>query len=313
MENRVYLKYIFNVHSNSVTSISIALNNPFIFLSGSRDCTILVWEIDNKLETNIYPKKRLRGHSHFVSDLVLSSEGQFCISSSWDKTLKLWDITQGKILKNFLGHKKDVLSVGFSNDNRQIVSCSRDNSIKIWNTIGECKDTLVDKDSLSWISCVKFLPNKSSNVLSCSWDGIVKIWNLIERKVQIRLFGHKGYINSLSVSPDGSLCASGGKDGIIMLWDLQEGKRLYSLDAGDPINCLCFSPNRYWLCTGTLKGIKIWDLESKTIIEKHRLTSSNVENTKKEAICTSMTWTIDGNFLLTGYIDGKVRVWSIEK
>jgi guanine nucleotide-binding protein subunit beta-2-like 1 protein len=29
-----------------------------------------------------------------------------------------------------------------------------------------------------------------------------------------------------------------------MLWDLAEGKRLYSLDAGDIIHSLCFSPNR---------------------------------------------------------------------
>jgi hypothetical protein len=36
-----------------------------------------------------------------------------------------------------------------------------------------------------------------------------------------------------------------------MLWDLAEGKRLYSLDAGDIIHALVFSPNRYWLCAAT--------------------------------------------------------------
>lgn len=36
-----------------------------------------------------------------------------------------------------------------------------------------------------------------------------------------------------------------------MLWDLAEGKRLYSLDAGDIIHALTFSPNRYWLCAAT--------------------------------------------------------------
>jgi len=77
--------------------------------------------------------------------------------------------------------------------------------------------------------------------------------------------GHTGYINTISVSPDGSLAASGGKDGITMLWDLNEGKHLYSLEAGDIVNALVFSPNRYWLCAATASCVKIFDLESKYV------------------------------------------------
>lgn len=87
------------------------------------------------------------------------------------------------------------------------------------------------------------------------------MWNLTNCKLKNNLVGHGGYVNTVTVSPDGSLCASGGKDGVAMLWDLAEGKRLYSLDAGDVIHCLCFSPNRYWLCAATQSSIKIWDLE----------------------------------------------------
>jgi len=65
------------------------------------------------------------------------------------------------------------------------------------------------------------------------------------------------------VSPDGSLCASGGKDHVALLWDLTEGKRLYALDAGNIIH----SPNRYWLCAATQESIKIWDLESKHVVQ----------------------------------------------
>ncbi len=54
-----------------------------------------------------------------------------------------------------------------------------------------------------------------------------------------------------------------------MLWDLAEGKRLYSLDAQDIIHSLCFSPNRYWLCAATQSSIKIWDLERSVLLNTY--------------------------------------------
>lgn len=41
-----------------------------------------------------------------------------------------------------------------------------------------------------------------------------------------------------------------------MLWELSDGKHLYSLEAGDVVNALVFSPNRYWLCAATASCIK---------------------------------------------------------
>ena len=92
-----------------------------------------------------------------------------------------------------------------------------------------------------------------------------QVWELSKFKLKTNHYGHTGYINTVSVSPDGSLAASGGKDGITMLWDLNEGKHLYSLEAGDVVNALVFSPNRYWLCAATASCVKIFDLESKSV------------------------------------------------
>lgn len=43
-----------------------------------------------------------------------------------------------------------------------------------------------------------------------------------------------------------------------MLWDLNDGKHLHTLDHNDIIEALCFSPNRYWLCAAFGPSIKIW-------------------------------------------------------
>ena len=52
------------------------------------------------------------------------------------------------------------------------------------------------------------------------------------------------------------------QDGTAMLWDLAEGKKLYSLEANETIHALCFSPNRYWLCAATESAIKVCSSQS---------------------------------------------------
>jgi len=243
----------------------------------------------------------------------MSSDGRFCLSGSWDCTLRLWEINTGRTARRFLGHNKDVLSVAFSPDDRKMISCSRDKSIRLWNTQGECKYVIDGGEYNSeWVSCVRFSPANDPIIIYCGWDNLVKVWNLAECKLKRCLSGHTGYLNNVVVSPDASLCASGGKDGLVMLWDLQEGKKLYELNAGDTINTLCFSPNRYWLCACTHSSIKIWDLESKNVVDD--ITITDYENCSRKAIrhfCTSLHWSAEGSLLFAGYTDGKIRVYSV--
>lgn len=56
-----------------------------------------------------------------LQDVVISSDGQFALSGSWDGTLRLWDLNTGNTTRRFVGHAKDVLSVAFSVDNRQVL------------------------------------------------------------------------------------------------------------------------------------------------------------------------------------------------
>jgi len=293
-----------------VTSIATTPEDPNMIVSASRDKTILVWNLTRDGENYGYARRALRGHNHFVSDVVISSDGQFALSGSWDATLRLWDINSGRCTRRFVGHSKDVLSVAFSADNRQIVSGSRDKTIKLWNTLGECKYTIVDEGHTEWASCVRFSPSVAAPVIvSAGWDKVVKVWNLNNCKLRNNLVGHGGYLNTVTVSPDGSLCASGGKDGTAMLWDLTEGKRLYSLEAGDVIHSLVFSPNRYWLCAATTQSIKIWDLESKSMVDEIKVDFPVSGKNAQVPYCTCLAWSADGSDLFAGFTDNVIRVY----
>jgi len=315
MAEQLTLRGTLKGHNGWVTQIATTPQDPNQILSASRDKTLILWELNHGDEMNYgVPKKCLTGHNHFVSDVVMSSDGQFALSGSWDKTLRLWDLNAGITTRQFVGHTKDVLSVAFSADNRQIVSGARDNTIKLWNTLGQCKYTIQEECHSEWVSNVRFSPNTQNPIIvSCGWDKMVKVWNLTNCKLKTNHYGHTGYVNTVTVSPDGSLCASGGKDGKAMLWDLNEGKHLYTLDSGDIINTLTFSPNRYWLCAATGPTIKIWDLESKSVVDELKPEVISLSGKARPADCISLAWSADGQTLFAGYTDNLIRVWQVTR
>jgi len=307
------LKGCLKGHRDWVTSIATTYEQSNLLVTGSRDKTAIVWTLTDEAEDGEvgYARKCLKGHNQAVTSCELSSDGQFALTGSMDATMRLWDLNLGNSVRLFRGHEKDVNSVAFSADNRQIVSGSRDKTIKLWNTLAECKYTIVDENHTDWVSCVRFSPSaKNPLIVSCGWDKLIKVWNLNNCKLKTNLAGHTGVLYTITISPDGSLCGSGGKDGTAMLWDVNDGKHLYSLDAQSTINAMCFSPKNYWLCAATDDAIKIWDLENKNILAE-RLRDDASKKTGGIPWCVSLTWSADGNTLFAGSTDGDVYVYTI--
>ncbi|CAL9080514.1 unnamed protein product [Musa textilis] len=170
MEQIAVLRDTLVSHTDMETAIVVSAYFSPIVVSSTRDKSVLIWKI--KDDGTVVPHRRLTGHSHFVEDVGLNSDGQLAFSASWDGVVRLWDVATGSITSRFVGHTKDVLSVTISPDNRQIVSGGRDRTIKVWNSLGECKCTIEGADiHTEWVSRVRFNPSFHKPVLvSGSWD-----------------------------------------------------------------------------------------------------------------------------------------------
>eukprot|EP01084_Bolivina_argentea_P194935 334541_1 len=322
-------------HNDWITCIRVDYNNPNKIISGSRDKTIIIWDlktktinkktslINNKITiTNGKMLKKLKGHNHFISCIDISSDSNYILSSSWDGLLRLWNMKTGRCIKRFIGHKKDILSVQFSADNRKIISCGRDKNILLWNTIGVIKQQ-INNGHNDWISYIAFSPNIEENdiFVTVSYDKIVKVWinNDGIYKLKYELREHKTCITSLAISPDGSLCATGDKYGTLCLWDINDGILLSKFNAsnsGLQINYIIFSPNRYWVCIAVGNCVEIIDLETKGTVGILKLTKdqSLVENSKHYSTldtCNCIAWSCDGKILYAGHSDSKIRVWKL--
>ena len=100
LDQHLILRSSLTGHSNWVTSIATTSEDPNLVISSSRDKSVLVWTLTHACSSNDlygYACCALCGHSHFLSGVVISSDGQFALSGSWDGTLRLWEINSRKI------------------------------------------------------------------------------------------------------------------------------------------------------------------------------------------------------------------------
>jgi hypothetical protein len=73
------------------------------------------------------------GHRGQVFAVTLSADGKRLLSSSDDRTVKLWDVDSGEELRTFLGHQARVNAVALTADGKRALSGSRDGTVKLWD------------------------------------------------------------------------------------------------------------------------------------------------------------------------------------
>lgn len=307
-------------HKGHVTSIVVGKdsNGAPLVISGSRDKKIIVWKLnldapidqfDSKgvvVEEKIIgkPLKALSGHSHFVSGLSISNDSKFLVSSSWDKTLRLWDLNTFKTKSLMKGHTKDVLCVSFTSENRLIVSGSMDKSLKFWNSKGELKHSFDIFNG--WVSCISHIKqDKQAYVAIGSWDQQVRLFD--QNKDHSYVSSLEGFdygVVSTATDEDGEFLFSAEKNGKIRVHKLNgsQNELKNTLDVNSDLNAISFESKYYALIScATARGLVIAEVKGgKVLFEKNY------------SACHSLAWDDSKTLLFAGFADGAIRVFRFK-
>jgi WD40 repeat protein len=145
-------------------------------------------------------------------------------------SLGLWDLTTGKEIRSFIGHKKDVRSVAISRDGTQFLSGSFDGTMRLWD-IETGKELKQFPGPKHFVEAVRFTPDGKKAI--CSYGPQVvklnddedptcalRLWDIASGKELRQFRGHDGPILSLAISADGRSLVSGSADRSMRLWTL---------------------------------------------------------------------------------------------
>lgn len=291
-----------------------------VLISGGRDKKLIMWKINSDSERNSEsfgtPFISLTGHSNFVSDLSLSTDNKFCLSSSWDNSINLWKLSNGTLAKRISNNhnKKSIFTTTFCSENRQIFSAGNDNKITLWNTNGEIKGVSSEKNHQDFVSKIRHSPSlKNKFFATVGWDGKLKLWHgafLPLASIQ----AHDAPIYALSINTNGLYIATGGKDNCVKIWkvsDLSKPFKVYKTDS--TVHDLAFNPEYQWIAIATEKSLRIFDVSNDTV-EPIVVISPEQKKTKIQGVpkFTSLAWSNNGKYLYAGASDSLIRVHKID-
>ncbi|KAK4133214.1 WD40 repeat-like protein [Trichocladium antarcticum] len=150
--------------------------------------------------------------------------------------------------------------------------------------------------------------------LACTTsDGRVHVWDLAGReRIQTYETGARGggsFAMAVDLSVDGRLTASGHESGGVYVFNNDAGRMVYSLSGlTKPVRAVAFSPGCKRLAAAGNAGIiALYDMEHGEHVGNLTTPSD------RPAWITSLDWNDTGDYLISGSLDGKVRVWDVSR
>ncbi|RSH78482.1 general transcription repressor [Apiotrichum porosum] len=203
------IRHLLQGHMQEIYSLDFSRDGRFL-VSGSGDKSARVWDIekgqcvfDLRIEDFIHNEQGPIDAG--ITSVALSPDGKLVAAGSLDTMVRVWNVQTGHQVERLKGHKDSVYSVAFSPDGKCLVSGSLDRTLRVWD-LSQTKRAL---DSL---------PPGSKEPVEKGLGTCASTLN-----------GHKDYVLSVAISPDGQWVVSGSKDRSIQFWNIHSGQAQFML------------------------------------------------------------------------------------
>jgi WD40 repeat protein len=200
-----------------------------------------------------------------------------------------------------LRHGDRILCLAYSPDSQMLAAGGGNDPVRIWNPkTGE----LIREIQEPWAHAMAFTVS-GETLLVAGYQKKIRLWNFKLNKENGQLEGHKATVKALAVSPDTSTIASGSQDGIVILWDMVNKRKVIELAAHtDEVTALAFCPDKdssLLASAGSDRVIKLWNTEN------------NQVKLKLDGGCgvLALAFSPDGKALYSAGDDNLIRRWDV--
>lgn len=191
-------------HEEVINCLDVSKRGEEFLVTGSDDGYIGIYDPRQKaaldyIETE-YP----------VTAVALAEAGNELYSGGIDNEIKVWDLRMKKVTYRLNGHDDTITSLAVSPDSQSLLSFSHDSTARTWDirpfapTDRQLKVLDGARAGLEKNLIRACWDSQGKRMASGGGDGTVTVWNS-NGKMSQKLPGHKGTVNDVRISPDGSM------------------------------------------------------------------------------------------------------------
>jgi hypothetical protein len=249
-------------HADLVRAVAFSPDGRRLAVAGGpagRFGEIKIWDVaaaPPKLVSTI------QGHTDTILAIAFSPDGATIASASYDKLVKLWEISTGKLLGTLKEHSDAVYSVAFMAGGRQVVSAAGDRTLKVWDA-ATGKRLVTINDALDAVYAVAVHP-AGTHIAAAGADRMIRTWSWnadasspggMSATLVASTFAHGDAVLRLMYAADGATLVSAGADRVIKMWDAVKLRETQMLEAQpDWVMGLALSADGRWLAAGRYDG-----------------------------------------------------------